>query len=227
MIIKQVVHSFLEIQLEFEPKPFAKCHIKFNNVKIVTQSVEAWIYHGVTMAKTRQKCKDYITNSKWQGHLQFILLNILGNFREYLIQICKVDAQYIGVIIRELLIELNKKQSIVRQSPPVAVFPLQRIFVWSPRHFHLEKSKVGKVLGMRPHFHWSDMRALYDFILSDFDDEFLTPLLQEFIEKHMTKKTRNPAKLQSLETAYESGYEWVKWIILVCFTFVCLLVVLY
>ena len=202
----------------------------FNDVAKVTSIVESWIYDGLnSQNKTENMYKNYITNHKWFGHMQFILLNILGHVRSYLIKIQTVKEDHVVAIIPEILIELDKEQKIVRGSPRLRVFSLQRMFVWSEKHNRLDESPFGKKFGP-PDSQWSQIKHLYEFVLRDFvqnDEENVKSLLKHFVDVVMRReenkrKMRRPQKAETLDwrVAYESGFLWVKWIITVCVSFV-------
>ena len=198
----------------------------FDSVATVTAIVESWIYHKFDFQeKTEEACKNHITNHKWHGHLQFILLNILGQVRSYLMKIKNVEQDHVVVIIREILVKLDEEKNIVPGSPKQRVFSLQRIFVWSKKHNRLDESPFGKKFGS-PDCQWSEMKHLYEFVLQDFvenDKEYVESVLKHFVDNVMRKKgnekkTHNTSKAETLNwhTAYESGFLWVKSIIMVC-----------
>ena len=228
--IQQVVQQyFKKINSQNSVQPFEKDGIRFDNVQTVTSTVEVWIYDRIAPIKIveeedKKKCKDQITNHKWQGHLQFILLHIMGHCKVYLIKVCKIEHDFIPVIMREILTKLDKKKPIVGGSPPQPVFSIQRIFKWSNKYKDLDKSAVGMLFGGAPHRDWSQTKDLFAFVLKDFVDnqqrfkylEIKFEYFKQGVISGQIKTTNNKEKVTKNSNwlkAYESGHQWPKYIL--------------
>ena len=87
------------------------------------------------------------------------------------------------------------------------------MFAYSPTKGNPNTSAVGKFLG-KPSLFWADLRSLFDYMVSDLDDSMKQSLLEKFMkDEEVCNTTRKRAKLKSIETAYEFGFKYPKWVL--------------
>ena len=131
------------------------------------------------------------------------------------------------------MLKFDKKYAIAHQSPPVPLFPIQKIFAFSPSKGVPALSAVGKLLG-NPSLKWADLRSLFEYLISDMSKARKKELLVQFRQsKEIIDTKRNNQKLEHLDSAYEFGFRYPKFMLLpkrevcVCLLSLCLFVCLF
>lgn len=96
--------------------------------------------------------------------------------------------------------------------------------------FGYSKSKVdqvrngaaGRLLGLASN-RWGTFGELYQYLISDISSNVMNKLFEQFLTQEEAKGVKNRRKLKQIGTAYESGYQYPKWIltVLYCLMFLC------
>ena len=121
------------------------------------------------------------------------------------------------LFIVKICLKFDEKFSIAHQAPPVPLFPIQKMFAYSPTKGDPSTSAAGRLMGS-PSDKWEDLRAVYDHLVEDVNREYKQALLPKFIGLHnITNTTKNRVKLKSVESAYEFGYKYPKWMLRVSY----------
>ena len=114
----------------------------------------------------------------------------------------------------------NNKYKIVTGSGPIPIFSLQQVikFIKSEQDYP-NKSAVGKIYGSPCNNKWKNMRDLFNYLISDITKKEHESFYTQFIINKNDFKHNNQRKLKSIDTIYESGYEYQRWILIVCIIF--------
>ena len=91
------------------------------------------------------------------------------------------------------------------------------MFAYSPTKGDPNTSAAGKLLGS-PSARWENLQAVYDDLVSDVSREAKKASLTTFIQLHnIAPNAKNRVKLKSIDSAYEYGYKYPKWMLRVSY----------